>query len=159
MAKKPKASLSPLKKFDWKKELRKDGYKISNDGKIKKQVLNQPKGQKYSEKILLRRQAKTGTPAYKTKTFSKSRALNDLAHKAGYNNIEEYFAARKTAKHRYFEHLVDEADKDTGIGSDFERKYKAYADTDFESGTDEEFDLLYEADLADEQDYDRYIED
>ena len=156
---KPKAKLPPLKKFDWKKELRANGFKISRDGKIQKQVLNQPKGNKYSEKTLLRRQAKTGTPAYKQKKFTKTQALNVVARQQGYKDIKHYFKIRKDPKHRHFEKLARDAGKDTGLGSQFEDKYKAYSDVGFEHGTDEEFDLLYDLDVIDEGDYDRYFED
>lgn len=156
---KQKAKLPPLKKFDWKKELRKDGFKISRDGKIQKQVLNNKKGQSYTEKELLRRQAKTGTPAYKMKKFTKTQALNIIARKQGYKNIQAYFKERKSDKHRVFERYAKEAGIDSGLGSSFETKYKAYADSGYEHGTDEEYDLLYDLDMVGDDDIDRYIED
>lgn len=156
---KPKSKLPPLVKFDWKKELRKDGFKISRDGKISKQVLNNKKGQSYTEKELLRRQAKTGVPAYKTKKFTKTQALNVVARRQGYKDIHHYFKIRKTDKHRVFERYAKDAGQATGLGSSFESKYKSYADTGYEHGTEEEYDLLYDLDMVGDDDIDRYTED
>jgi len=162
MASKKKVKAPPLAKFDWKKELRKNGFKISRDGAIHKQVLNQPKKAKgitYTEKALIRRQAKTGIPAYKQKKYTKTQALNLLAREQGYKDIKDYFKVRKSPKHRHFEQIAKEEKKSTGLGSSFEEKFKAYADTGYEHGTEEEYDLLYDLDMVDEEDYDDYPED
>lgn len=158
MATKKKAKLPPLSKFDWKKELRGNGYKISRTGKITKEVLNQPKGGESTEKQLLRRQAKYNIPAYKTKGFTKQQALNNLARNIGYKDINSYFKARKTGKHRVFERYAREAKKKIGLGSKFEKQYKKYADSGFDHGQ-EEYDLLSMLDMVDEDDYDPYSED
>lgn len=155
---KSKTKLPPLIKFDWKKELRANGFKVSRDNKITKQVLNQPKGRTYTEKVLLRRQAKYNIPAYKTKKYTKTQALNVIARETGYKDIKTFFKARKTDKYRVFARYARDAKKPTELGSEFARKYKTYSDTGFASG-EAETDLLEEVDMIGPEDYDKYIED
>jgi len=157
---KPKEKLPPLKKFDWKKELRANEFKISRDGKISKQVLNQPRsGKQYTEKQLLRRQAMMNIPAYKQKKFTKTQALNQVVRQQGYKNIKQYFKIRKEDKHRIFERKASERGKEIGLGSDFEQAYANWQATGYERGSEAEFDLLYEIDDVADEDYDRYTED
>jgi len=156
---KVKEKLSPLVKFDWRKEIRKAGFKVSRLGVITKQVLNQPKEKIHTEKSLIRRQAITGIPAYKTKKYTKTQALNNVAREAGYRNIKQYFRERKTDSHRKFERQALKNKKDTSLSSEFERAYANYANAGYAEQSEEEYELLYESGLIDEEDYRTYTED
>lgn len=155
-----KEKLPPLSKFDYKKELRKNGFKISRDGTIKKQVVNKPrkKGEKpYTEQALIRRQAMTGIPAYRQKKYTKTQALNEVARKNGYKDFKAYNKVRKSGKHRVFQELARKHGKDFGVGGELETKYKAYVDSGYDPS--EEYDLLYTLGEVGDEDEDRYKED
>lgn len=156
MAKKKEA---PLPKYDYRKDLRKQGFKISRDGKITKLVLNKPKesAKPATEKVLTRLQAMTGVPAYKVKKYTKAQALNELARSSGYKNYKAYQKQRKTGKHKAFERMARKHGVDAGLGSKFEKMFKAYADSGYEDV--EKRDLLFYMGEIDVEDFDKYTED
>lgn len=163
---KPKPSLPRQSSFDWKKELRKDGFKISRNGKITKEItINwrtkyKPKELTPAKFAKLQKKSFVDKEEITTKiTLTKDKALNLLAKNAGFKNIAAFFDFRKTDKYREFEIKAKNAGVDSSLTSNFLQHLKAWKDVDFENRSEEAFDVLHDLHYVDYDDIDRYVED